>query len=141
MTVPIFVDTNVLVYARDAAAGVKQQMAEGWMKHLWQARTGRTSYQVLQEFYVTVTRKLTPGLEPKAARDEARTLLAWDPLPVDAAMMDVAWRLEDRYAVSWWDALILAAAHQAGCGYLLTEDLQPGQVFDTVTIVDPFRNF
>ena len=64
----IFVDTNVLVYSRDASEPEKQPLAMAWMKHLWENRTGRLSFQVLQEFYVTVVFKLDPGLEPENAR-------------------------------------------------------------------------
>jgi predicted nucleic acid-binding protein len=61
-TVPIFVDTNVLVDARDSADLEKQATASAWMQHLWTSAEGRLSVQVLQEYYVTVTRKLDPGL-------------------------------------------------------------------------------
>ena len=68
MTELVFVDTNVLVYARDAAAGEKQSRAAAWMVYLWRGRTGRVSFQVLQEYYVTLTRKLKPGLHQEADR-------------------------------------------------------------------------
>lgn len=138
MTAPTFVDTNVLVYARDAAVPDKQRAAAAWMAHLWHEGTGRLSYQVLQEFYVTVTRKLKPGLVAADARSEVRTLYAWDPVPADAVVMDGAWQVQDRYGLSWWDALIVAAAEQAGCRSLLSEDLQAGQELGTVTVVNPF---
>lgn len=76
MTAPVFVDTNVLVYARDAAGDEKQRAAADWMRHLWTRQAGRVSYQVLQEFYVTVTRELSPGLEPAEAWEEVRVLCA-----------------------------------------------------------------
>lgn len=120
---PVFVDTNVLVYARDAAATTKQPKAHAWLEHLWRGRTGRLSFQVLQEFYVTVTRKLDPGLTPSDAQAEIRNLLAWRPVPVDAEVVESAWVLEARYSLSFWDALILAAARAAGCERVLSEDL------------------
>lgn len=64
MTAPTFVDTNALVYVRDSAAPDKQQAAAAWMRHLWQRRLGRLSTQVLNEYYVTVTRKLVPRSGP-----------------------------------------------------------------------------
>ncbi len=79
MTAKVFVDTNVLVYARDSSEPDKQPAA-GWMRHLWETRSGCLSMQVLQEFYTTVTRKLEPGLSPAAARLEVESLLAWEPL-------------------------------------------------------------
>jgi predicted nucleic acid-binding protein len=139
MSGPVFVDTNVLVYARDAAVPEKQDAAATWMERLWTEGTGRLSHQVLQEFYVTVTRKLRPGLDAAGAREEVRALLAWDPVPVHESVIEGAWRLEDQYALSWWDALIVAAAEVAECPYLLTEDLQAGQRLGRVTVVNPFH--
>jgi predicted nucleic acid-binding protein len=73
----IFVDTNVLVYARDSTEPQKQKQALAWMSYLWKTRTGRLSFQVLQEFYLTVTQKLDPGLEPERARQDVRLLFSW----------------------------------------------------------------
>ncbi len=140
MSVPTFVDSNVLVYARDASEPEKQPRAKAWMRHLWATQQGRLSQQVLHEFYVTVTRKLDPGLDPWAARQDVRALLAWEPLALDAQMMEGAWDLEDRYSLSWWDALIVSAARVARCSLLLTEGLQDGYDFDGVRIVNPFQN-
>ena len=135
---PVFVDTNVLVYARDAGEATKQPQATAWLDHLWRSRTGRLSYQVLQEFYVTVTRKLDPGLTPTEARADARNLLAWQPVAVDDEVLLAAWSLEDRHSLSFWDALIIAAARAAGCQRLLSEDLSDGAVYDGVEVVNPF---
>lgn len=135
---PVFVDTNVLVYARDASEPVKQPKAAAWLEQLWRARTGRLSFQVLQEFYVTVTRKLDPGLTPNEARAEVRNFLAWQPVAVDGEMIEAAWLLEDRHSVSFWDALILAAAKSAGCERLLSQDLSDGSVYNGVEVVNPF---
>ncbi|WP_309670746.1 PIN domain-containing protein [Gemmatimonas sp.] len=139
MTAPVFVDTNVLVYALDAAAGDKHHQARAWMLSLWQSGRGRVSTQVLQEFYVTVTRKLTPGLAREAAQIEARSLYSWAPIEITTAVLDRAWHIESRFQLSWWDALIVAAAQSAQCELLLTEDLQHGQLFDGVQVVNPFR--
>ena len=135
---PVFVDTNVLVYARDAGEPVKQPKALAWLDHLWRARTGRLSYQVLSEFYVTVTRKLDPGLTPSEARAEVRNLSAWRPIVVDGDLLEVAWGLQDKHSLSFWDALILAAARVARCEQLLSEDLTDGETYGGVTVVDPF---
>lgn len=133
-----FVDTKVLVYARDASEPDKQQRAAAWMAHLWGTRTGRTSVQVLNEYYVTVTRKLSPGLDRSIARDDVRDLGAWWPTATDQATMTTAWDLEDRYSLSWWDSLIVASAIALGCDRLLTEDLQDGQEFGGLVVTDPF---
>lgn len=138
MSARVFVDTNVLVYCRDASEPEKQAKAAAWMAALWERRAGRLSYQVLQEFYVTVTAKLVPGLEPDTARRDIRALLAWQPLPADTRLLEGAWLLQDRYGFSWWDALIAAAAQAAGCRYLLSEDFQAGMEVGDLRVVNPF---
>lgn len=139
MTATVFVDTNVLVYARDASEAVKQPQAQAWMRHLWQERSGRLSFEVLNEFYVTVTDKLAPGLGRSEARKEVGVLLAWRPIPTDRRVLEGAWNLQDRYQLSWWNSLIIASARAAGCRYLLTEDLQHQQVLEGLTVLNPFE--
>ena len=136
---PVFVDTNVLVYARDASEPEKQPQAAAWVEHLWRTRTARLSFQVLQEYYATTTRKLRPGLPPEQARADVRDLVAWRPVPVGTQLLEAGWTVEDRFGLSCWDALIVAAARFAGCEYLLTEDLQHGAEFEGLQVVDPFR--
>ena len=103
-------------------------------------RTGRLSFQVLQELYATLTRKLRPNLEPQEARDIIDLLASWSPLAIDLTLIKTAWTLQDRYSLSWWDALIVAAAQASDCRVLLTEDLQHGQVFGRVRVIDPFAS-
>jgi predicted nucleic acid-binding protein len=136
MTAPVFVDTNVLIYAIDKADMRKQQAAQDWRAELWRSRRGRISYQVLQEFYANLTQKW-PGTRDQA-RAEVRDLLAWRPILVDAGVVEQAWKIQDRYQVSFWDSLIVAAAKAASCGYLLTEDLKSGQKLSGVLVVNPF---
>ncbi len=138
MTARVFVDTNVLVYARDASERSKQPLASSWLEALWERRVGRLSYQVVNEYYVTVTRKLRPGLPPDLAKADVRDLLTWHPIAIDAEMLEDAWRLEERFGLAYWDAQVVAAARVAGCRYLLTEDLQPDQELDGLTVVHPF---
>ncbi len=135
----VFVDTNVLVYSRDTAELEKHKKAAAWMTHLWNTRQGRLSYQVLQEFYVTVTEKLDPGLDRDAARRDVRSFLPWRPMPIDAQVLEGAWHIQDRHRLSWWDSLIVAAAEVSGCAYLLTEDLQEDAMLGPVRVVNPFR--
>lgn len=134
----VFVDSNVLIYAIDNANPKKHSAARLWRSELWKSRRGRVSFQVLQEFYANVTRKWP------AARDEAqveiRTLLAWRPVLVSEEIVEGAWRIEDQHYISFWDALIVAAAKAAFCRYLLTEDLQADYNFDGVVVVNPFRH-
>ena len=136
---PVFVDTNVFVYRYDTTEPAKQRQAEHWLDHLWTERTGRLSIQVLQELYSSLTRKLDHPMKPAEARTVVRSLLSWDPVPVDPRTIEGAWLLQDRYSLSWWDALIVSAAQIAGCRHLLTEDLSHGQDLDGVRVVDPFR--
>jgi len=138
MTGPVFVDSNVLVYARDAAHSDKQRQASAWMTELWRLRIGRVSIQVLTEYYITVTQKLRPGLDQETARQDVRSLFAWKPIRLDERILEEAWRVQDRYSLSFWDALILGAAQAGACRYLLTEDLQNEQRIGDVTVVNPF---
>ena len=140
MTAPVFVDTNVLVYRHDSTDPVKQARAEAWCELVWRLRLGRISFQVLQELYATLTRKLVPQFDVQEARALVRDLTAWQPVAADLALLERAWRLEARYSLSWWDALIVAAAQAGGRRALLTEDLQHGQMLGAVRVIDPFAS-
>jgi predicted nucleic acid-binding protein len=138
MNAPVFVATNVLIYALDEADLPKQAVAQGWRAELWKRRQGRISFQVLQEFYVKVTRNW-----PKVRQDaqaEVRDLMGWRPVSVDGLILEQAWKIQDRYQLSFWDALIVAAAKSVSCRLLLTEDLQAGRDFDGLVVVNPFHN-
>jgi predicted nucleic acid-binding protein len=136
MTAPVFVDTNVFLYALDRADMAKQQAALAWREELWKSRYGRISFQVLQEFYVKAIRKWPEVREE--VRAEVKDLLVWQPVPVDAAILERGWKLQDRYQLSFWDALIVSAAKSIGCRYLLTEDLQTNQNLDGIIVINPF---
>lgn len=139
MSGSVFVDTNVLVYARDSSDPSRQRRAASWLARLWDEGSGRLSHQVLQEFYVTVTRKLDPPADPAFARDDVAALATWSPVATDLPIMESAWRIEDRFGFSWWDALIVAQALASGCEAILTEDLQHGQDLFGVRVIDPFQ--
>ena len=140
MTAPVFVDTNVFVYLHDESDPRKRARAQDWIEFLVRQRAGRLSAQVLQEFYAVLTRKVRPAFKPAEARSIVRDLASWRPLPTDVAVLERAWNLESRYSLSWWDALIVAAAQTSRCGALLTEDLQDRQLFGHVRVVDPFAD-
>ena len=133
-----FVDTNVLLYEWDGADANKQRLAIEWMRHLWETQSGRLSYQVLVEFYRGATQKLRPALPTAKAQNHVRTLDAWEPVAIDLQVIGAAWREQERFKLSWWDALIVAAAQRAGCRSLLSEDFQAGQQFGDLTVVNPF---
>lgn len=138
MSDKIFVDTNVLVYCRDAGKPEKQDRAMAWIAHLWKSRTGRISVQVFQEYYSIVTTKLKPGMDPLNAREDVESLFAWRPISVNAAVIRGAWNIQDRYRLSWWDSLIVSAALIDNCDFLLTEDLQRNQKFENLRVINPF---
>jgi predicted nucleic acid-binding protein len=100
---------------------------------------GRLSFQVLQEYYVTVAEKFKPGLDAAYARGDVRSLLAWRPIPIDGSVLEGAWSVQDRFRLSWWDALIVSAAQIGGCRYLLSEDFRKGQKYGNVRVLNPFR--
>lgn len=139
MTGLVFVDTNVLLYAIDSREGSKHQCASDWLGRLWSERNGRTSVQVLSEFFVNSTSKLSPGLPREQAWEHVVALSAWDPQAIDFLVLQIGMQVQSRHGLSWWDSLVVAAAHRQGCGTLLTEDLQHGAVYAGVTVLDPFR--
>ncbi len=140
MSVKAFVDTNILVYSRDKSEEDKQAIALEWLGILWRERSGRISFQTLNEFYVIVTQRLKPGLTRPEAQADIRNLLLWNPVAVDKAVMENAWLLQDRYHFSWWDSLILSAAQVQDCELVLSEDMQHGQQIGKLTILNPFMS-
>ena len=134
----IFVDTNVLIYAHDIQAGRKQEKAARILGDLWETRAGVLSTQVLQEFYVNVTRKIPSPLKRSTARDIIRQYSVWSVIGPDADLILRASELEESHQLSFWDAMIVAAARKAGAGKILTEDLSHGETIDGVTIENPF---
>jgi predicted nucleic acid-binding protein len=133
----VFVDTNVLLYAQDPRSPTKQQLASGWLAGCWHRGCGRISTQVLNELYANL-RRAAPSLAVADCRALVRRYRAWNPWTVDDTTVDIAWGLQDRASLSYWDALMVAAAQQQGCAALLTEDLQHDQVIDGVRILNPF---
>lgn len=92
----------------------------------------------MSECYVTLTRKLKPSLAGAEAWDYVRTLLTWQPQPIDAELLIRGREIEVRHSLSWWDSLTVSAAQLQGCSVLLTEDLHDGAVFGSVTVRNPF---
>jgi len=139
MSGSIFVDTNVLVYTRDASKLDKQTQAAEWVSHLWKNGTGRLSMQVITEFYAVVTGKLKPGMEAASAREDVEDLFTWQPLPITPDLIAEAWFVQDLFHLSWWDSLIVSAAKILQCTYLLSEDFQDSQDFHGIRVINPFR--
>lgn len=134
----IFVDTNVLVYGHDADAGEKHKVARGILAELWDHRTGVLSVQVFQEFYVTMTRKVLHPLPSNKVRSIIQDYFSWHIEVNDPLSVLVASRVEGNHRISFWDALIVAAAARAKAVKILTEDLQTGQIIEGVLIENPF---
>lgn len=135
----VFVDTNILLYSRDASEPEKQALASARLDELWEAHTGRLSVQVLNEFFVNATRKLDPGLSPEEAWDDIEALSAWEPLPLDMAILARAFSVQQRCGLSWWDSLIVAAAEASGCSRILSEDLSDGASYFGIIVENPFK--
>ena len=133
----VFVDTNILVYAHDRDAGSKREKAARALDRLWDERLGRLSVQVLQEFYVTVTKKHTTSAARASAREVVSMYAPWVQHPTTSDTILRATEIADLAQVSFWDALILAAAEQAGASQLYSEDLDSGQTIVGVKIVNP----
>jgi predicted nucleic acid-binding protein len=139
MHAAVFVDTSVFVYARDASEPEKQPAAAEWIERLWIEQRGRTGVQVLNDYYLTITRNLDPGLPPEQAWQDVQALFTWAPQPVDQELLALARELERRFDLSWRDSMIVAAAQLQDCGLLLTEELQDGWNCDGLIVCNPFR--
>ena len=131
----VFVDTNILIYAHDRDAGEKRDRAAQALERLWDEQSGRLSAQVLQEFYVTVTQKLATARA--TAREIIRTYTPWVHHPTTPETILRASEIAELSQISFWDALIVAAAEQAGASQLYSEDLNTGQTIVGVKIVNP----
>ncbi|HEY7060563.1 MAG TPA: PIN domain-containing protein [Chloroflexota bacterium] len=134
-----FCDTNVIVYAYDVSAGDKRTRAKQLVERLWQSGDGVLSIQVLQELFVTLTRKLASPLPSSDARAIVSDLTAWR--IVEPTCSDVLEAIDA--ALSWqlafWDALIVTAARKAGAEVLWSEDLNDGHAFGSTVVRNPFR--
>jgi predicted nucleic acid-binding protein len=133
----IFVDTNILVYAHDLSAGDRHAKASAVIESLWEAETGVISTQVLQEFYVTVTRKIKDTLTPAEAREIIRNYLAWPMQINDPETTIRASEIEEKHRFSFWDALIVAAALRLQAKKIITEDLNHGQIIEGILVENP----
>jgi predicted nucleic acid-binding protein len=133
----VFVDTNILLYAHDLDAGSKRQRCIDSLRRLWDEDTGRLSVQVLQEFYVNVTSKLSTPVAIATAREVVATYRTWVRDATSADTVLRATHIAEMAQISFWDALIVASAEQAGAAHLYSEDLSAGQTIAGVRIVNP----
>lgn len=140
MSARAFLDTNVLVYCYDRREPRKQTRALEIMQGAWRPIDVVLSTQVLQEFYVVVTRKLANPISAEHAEEAVAELAALPVVPCDAALVRTSIALARRYQLSLWDALILEAARTGSCECVLTEDLQDGLQVEGVRVENPFRD-
>lgn len=136
MSGKVFLDSNILVYAHDAGSAEKQRRSRDLIAGLAGTGRGVISTQVMQEFFVSVTRKL--GVSPLAAKAILKTLTLFEIVTAGPELIHEAIDCSVLNVISFWDALVLAAAASAGCGVLWTEDLNPGQIIMGVKIQNPF---
>lgn len=134
-----FVDTNVLVYAHDYSAGVKHDQAQALLEQLWESRDGCLSVQVLQEFFVSVTRKIAKPLGADTAKEIIADLSHWHVHVPAADDVLGAIGIHQRTGISFWDAMIIRSAAEMGCAVLYSEDLNAGQEYSGVRAENPFH--
>lgn len=135
----VFLDTNVLVYLFDADDPAKQRRVQALLSDRELRAQLILSTQVLQEFYVSVTRKLGTPLDPEAAFQAVQDLAAFPVVQIDPPLILLAIQRSRKAKVSFWDALILEAALAAGATVLYSEDFQDGAVFGGLRIANPFK--
>jgi predicted nucleic acid-binding protein len=134
-----FIDTNVLIYAHDVDAKRKHEAAKSVLHGLWSEHTGVLSMQVLQEFYVNVTRKISRPISKESARLVVSSYTIWR-VDTTPAEISTAFRIEDESRIGFWDALIVASALRSGATRILSEDLNAGQTIAGIHIQNPFVN-
>lgn len=138
MTALVFVDTDLLVYTRDSRDAMKRATASEWIRLLWSQERGRTSVQVLNEYYDVVTRKF-PAVKAEDVWEDVRYYVSgWNPQPLDSEVLDLAHDVEARHRLNWWDCLIVATAQAQNCLLLLSEDLQDGAEYGGLVVRSPF---
>jgi predicted nucleic acid-binding protein len=135
----VFVDSNILIYAHDLDAGIKHERAREVLSNWWPSRRARLSTQVLQEFYVNVTEKITKPLPRSVAREVVRSYAPWVEMLVTPSTVLRASEIGEFAQLSFWDSMIVAAAEAVGADELLTEDLNDGQIIAGLRITNPLR--
>ena len=134
----VFLDTNILIYAHDIAAGRKHDVAVSIIEKIWEEETGIISTQVIQEFYVNVTRKIPNPITPVQARGIIINYFSWQVEAIEPHTILAASEIEEKHVLSFWDSLIIATASQSNTRKILTEDLNHGQTIEGVLIENPF---
>jgi predicted nucleic acid-binding protein len=134
----VFVDTNILVYAYDISAGEKHEIAKKEVAALWNSGQGLISTQILQELYVTLTKKVSKPIGPDITKLIIQDLLQWKVVINDGTSILEAIEIQKQHRFGFWDALVVQAAIKGEAGVLLSEDFEPGRSLDGLTIRNPF---
>jgi len=134
-----FVDTNILDYAIDQSSGIKYEKAKNLLNQLWESGQGTISTQVLQEFAAYLRRKVARPLSTHETLRILQDFMGWTIFVNTAQSVLLALEIEERYRISFWDALIVQAAEGSGATILYTEDLSHGQTYGNVRAVNPFK--
>jgi predicted nucleic acid-binding protein len=134
-----FIDTNILVYAYDKDEKIKNTIAKKILIDCWEKQSGVISTQVLQEFYVTVTAKLSKKLSTDEATELIKDFLSWPIEQITPHDIIDATAFQKRYKYSFWDSLIIIIAQKSGAEILYSEDLQDGQRIGDLIIQNPFK--
>jgi predicted nucleic acid-binding protein len=140
MSDKFFVDTNILMYAHDTSASGKHERAKALLEELWRDRTGIVSTQVLQELAVNLRKKARKPLDAKTTREIVADYLSWQVVVNGGESILEALDLEERYQISFWDALVIQAAQSAGAAIVYSEDMSDGQIYRGVRVVNPLRD-
>ena len=134
----VFLDTNIIIYAYDSSAGEKHKTANGILAEAWDSGNGVLSTQVLQEFFVSATKRIQKPLPVNIAKEIVNDLMSWNIVVNDGESVLKAIDLHQRYHHSFWDSMIIQAAIKSNAVFLLSEDLSDGQIIKGVTIRNPF---
>lgn len=134
----VFVDTNILIYAHDTSAGIKHKKAQDIIVDLWESGLGILSIQVLQEFFVCVTNKISKPLTLDKTKEIIESLLKWNIVVNDGEFILKAIEIHRRYRYSFWDSMIIQAAIKGNANFLLSEDLSNDQIIEGVRVKNPF---
>ena len=132
-----FVDTNILMYAHDTSAGAKHERARALIESLWRTRSGVVSTQVLQELCVNLRRKGARPLDLKTIREIVTDYMSWHVVVNTGESILEALEVQDRYGISFWDALVVQAAEASGATILYSEDLSHGRAYGSVHVENP----
>jgi predicted nucleic acid-binding protein len=136
----VFIDTNILIYARETTDPTKALTCEAWLSRLADSRSMVISRQVMNELYANLIYKRHLKRPAAEARREVLALEPFATAPANAATLASAWDIQDRFGLHFWDALLVASANAADCDFFLSEDLSDQQLYGRVRVINPFRH-